>query len=67
MQGSKGGCVEFTCMVYAGDSTLYTATNTGKVAAWDTNNNSCFMHWEADSSEIGMRILYVFEREIEDR
>ena len=40
-------------MVYAGDSTLYTGTNVGKVGAWDTNNNSCFMHWEADSSEIG--------------
>ncbi|XP_053384270.1 WD repeat-containing protein 90-like isoform X2 [Mercenaria mercenaria] len=54
--GVKKECVEFTCIVYAGDSTLYTGTSNGKVAAWDTNNNSCFMHWEADSSEIDVII-----------
>ncbi|XP_052262541.1 WD repeat-containing protein 90-like isoform X2 [Dreissena polymorpha] len=54
--GLRKECVEFTCSVYAGDSTLYTGTDNGKVAAWDTNNNSCFMHWEADSSEIGVII-----------
>ncbi|WAQ96619.1 WDR90-like protein [Mya arenaria] len=47
-------CVEFTCLAYAGDSTLYTGTNTGKVAAWDTNNNTCFIHWEAENVEIGV-------------
>ena len=41
-------------MVYAGDSTLYVATNNGKVSAWDTRHNTCFMHWEADSTEIGL-------------
>ena len=52
-QGSKGSVVEFTAMEYAGDSTLYIATDNGKVSAWDTRHNSCFMHWEADSTEIG--------------
>ena len=52
-QGS--GQVDFTCLEYAGDSTLYIATNSGKVSAWDTRHNSCFMHWEADTQEIGER------------
>ena len=62
--------VEFTAMEYGSDSTLYIATDNGKVSAWDTRHNSCFMHWEADSTEIGMyldciqKILSEYEKEI---
>ncbi|KAJ8318923.1 hypothetical protein KUTeg_004014 [Tegillarca granosa] len=48
------GQVDFTSLEYAGDSTLYTSTSNGKVAAWDTRHNTCFMHWEGDSTEIGV-------------
>lgn len=51
--------MEFTSLDFSGDSTLYIATNNGKVSAWDTRHNTCFMHWEADNSEIGMCPLYV--------
>lgn len=51
--------MEFTSLDFSGDSTLYIATNNGKVSAWDTRHNTCFMHWEADNSEIGMYLLYV--------
>lgn len=44
--------VDFTAMEYAGDSTLYISTSSGKVSAWDTRHNTCFIHWEADNSEI---------------
>ncbi|XP_048238655.1 WD repeat-containing protein 90-like isoform X1 [Haliotis rufescens] len=50
------GQVDFTSLVFAGDSTLYVGSNNGKVSAWDTRHNTCFMHWEADSSEIGLLI-----------
>ena len=50
-QGS--GDVHLTCVVYAGNSTLYTGSSNGKVAAWDTRQNSCFLHWDADTAEIG--------------
>lgn len=46
--------VDITAMEYAGDSTLYISTSNGKVSAWDTRHNTCFIHWEADNSEIGM-------------
>ena len=45
--------VDFTAMEYAGDSTLYISTSNGKISAWDTRHNTCFIHWEADNSEIG--------------
>lgn len=48
--------VEFTSLDFSGDSTLYIATNNGKVSAWDTRHNTCFMHWEADNSEIDIVI-----------
>ncbi|XP_056017616.1 WD repeat-containing protein 90-like isoform X2 [Ostrea edulis] len=44
--------IEFTSIDFSGDSTLYISTNNGKVSAWDTRHNTCFMHWEADNSEI---------------
>ncbi|KAL3876292.1 hypothetical protein ACJMK2_034157, partial [Sinanodonta woodiana] len=50
--GGSRDPVEFTCLEYAGDSTLFIGSNNGNVSAWDTRHNSCFMHWEADSSEI---------------
>ncbi|KAK3091415.1 hypothetical protein FSP39_019740, partial [Pinctada imbricata] len=46
--------VDFTSLEYAGDSTLFISTNNGKMSVWDTRHNSCFMHWEADTSEIGV-------------
>ncbi|XP_071815143.1 WD repeat-containing protein 90-like isoform X2 [Apostichopus japonicus] len=46
------GDVAFTCVQYGGDSVLYVGTNTGVLSAWDTRQNSCFMHWDADSAEI---------------
>ena len=62
LQGSRGGTVEFTAMEYAGDSTLYIATDNGKVSAWDTRHNSCFMHWEADSTEIGTTVFTIYSQ-----
>ena len=50
------GAMEFTCVEYGADSTVYTATSTGAISAWDTRHNSCFMHWEADNSEIDVVI-----------
>ncbi|XP_013393033.1 WD repeat-containing protein 90-like [Lingula anatina] len=47
------GQVDFTAACYGGDSTLYITTNNGKVTAWDTRHNSCFMHFETDGTEIG--------------
>nr|XP_006813552.1 PREDICTED: WD repeat-containing protein 90-like [Saccoglossus kowalevskii] len=46
------GDVEFTCLVYGGDSVMYVGTNTGVLSAWDTRHNTCFMHWDADTAEI---------------
>jgi len=46
-------------MEYAGDSTLYVSTNHGKVSAWDTRHNTCFMHWEADNTEIGGKKYFI--------
>lgn len=51
----------FTCLEYADDSTLYIATNNGKVTAWDTRHNTCFMHWEADAVEIGQLTLTIHQ------
>ncbi|XP_072042911.1 WD repeat-containing protein 90-like [Amphiura filiformis] len=48
------GEISFTYLQYGGDSVLYAGTNTGVLSAWDTRHNSCFMHWDADTSEIGM-------------
>ncbi|GFO23377.1 WD repeat-containing protein 90-like [Plakobranchus ocellatus] len=42
----------FTSLAYSEDSTVFVGTETGKVLAWDTRHNTCFMHWEADTSEI---------------
>eukprot|EP00062_Callorhinchus_milii_P017741 gi/632970473/ref/XP_007901672.1/ PREDICTED: WD repeat-containing protein 90 [Callorhinchus milii] len=48
------GLVELTALCYNTDSVLYTATSTGKVCAWDTQYNRCFMVWDADDGEIGI-------------
>lgn len=48
--------VSFTSLEYAGDSILFVGTSTGKVSAWDTRKNSCFMHWEADTHEIDILV-----------
>ncbi|XP_069761479.1 WD repeat-containing protein 90 isoform X2 [Narcine bancroftii] len=45
---------ELTALCYNGDSVLYTATITGKICAWDTQHNKCFMTWDADEGEIGI-------------
>ena len=50
------GRLHLTCLEYAGDSTLYVGTSSGHVSAWDTRQNTCFMHWQADADsthEIG--------------
>jgi len=50
------GQLHLTCLEYAGDSTLYVGTSSGHVSAWDTRQNTCFMHWQADTDsthEIG--------------
>ena len=54
------GDVSFTCLQYGGDSVLYVGTNTGVLSAWDTRHNSCFMHWDADSAEIGKSEVKLF-------
>ncbi|XP_072416196.1 WD repeat-containing protein 90 isoform X2 [Chiloscyllium punctatum] len=48
------GADELTALCYNSDSVLYTATNTGKICAWDTQQNRCFMTWDADEGEIGI-------------
>ncbi|XP_067859382.1 WD repeat-containing protein 90 isoform X2 [Heptranchias perlo] len=48
------GAGELTALCYNSDSVLYTATNTGKICAWDTQHNRCFMTWDADEGEIGI-------------
>lgn len=52
--------MSFTSLEYAGDSILFVGTSTGKVSAWDTRKNSCFMHWEADTHEIGRDYISLF-------
>ncbi len=32
----------------------------GILSAWDTRQNKCFMHWEADDSEIGRLHIHTF-------
>ena len=44
---------ELTSLEYGDDSTLYVGSNHGQISAWDTRRNTCFMHWDADSTEIG--------------
>jgi len=46
------GRLHLTCLEYAGDSTLYVGTSSGHVSAWDTRQNACFMHWQADTSSV---------------
>ncbi|MBN3306420.1 WDR90 protein, partial [Amia calva] len=48
------GAAELTALCYSSDSILYTATNSGKVCAWDCHGTRCFMTWEADEGEIGV-------------
>ncbi|XP_078415215.1 WD repeat-containing protein 90 [Cetorhinus maximus] len=48
------GADELSALCYNSDSVLYTATNTGKICAWDTQQNRCFMTWDADEGEIGI-------------
>ncbi|KAK7003519.1 WD repeat-containing protein 90 [Biomphalaria glabrata] len=52
LSNSQGKSLVFTSLAYAGDSTVYIGTNLGRVTAWDTRQNTCFMHWEADTAEI---------------
>jgi len=58
---TSGRC-HLTCLEYAGDSTLYVGTSSGHVSAWDTRQNTCFMHWQADTDgthEIGLTLFSV--------
>jgi len=58
------GRLHLTSLEYAGDSTLYVSTSKGQVSAWDTRQNTCFMHWQADSdstNEIGYCVLLYFD------
>lgn len=48
------GDVAFTSLVYGGDNVLYVGSTTGVLSAWDTKHNTCFMHWDADTAEIGV-------------
>ncbi|XP_069036890.1 WD repeat-containing protein 90 [Lepisosteus oculatus] len=48
------GDVELTALCYSPDHILYTATNRGRVCAWDCPTARCFMTWEADEGEIGV-------------
>jgi hypothetical protein len=52
---------ELTSLRYGGDgeSTLYVGSAGGRVSAWDTRRNACFMHWTADSTEIGRQGSYI--------
>ncbi|XP_071943850.1 WD repeat-containing protein 90-like [Antedon mediterranea] len=48
--------VSLTSLHYGGDSVLFVGTSTGVLSAWDTRHNTCFMHWEAETSEIGVLV-----------
>jgi len=63
MSHDAGGRLHLTSLEYAGDSTLYVGTSGGQVSAWDTRQNTCFMHWLADADstrEIGVVTFTVF-------
>ncbi|XP_025111591.1 WD repeat-containing protein 90-like isoform X3 [Pomacea canaliculata] len=51
------GEVAFTNLEYTCDSTLFVSATNGKVSAWDTRHNSCYMHWDADTAEIGILLV----------
>ncbi|ESO96709.1 hypothetical protein LOTGIDRAFT_147184, partial [Lottia gigantea] len=46
--------VSFTALEFGNDSTLYIGTSHGKITAWDTRQNSCFMLWDGDDAEIDL-------------
>ncbi|XP_035694518.1 WD repeat-containing protein 90-like [Branchiostoma floridae] len=48
--------VDFTALCYSADNILYVGGSNGVVSAWDTRQNMCFMHWTADSGEIGVLV-----------
>ncbi|XP_061849594.1 WD repeat-containing protein 90 isoform X2 [Colius striatus] len=50
------GPVELTSVCYGADALLYSGTNSGHVCVWDTQQNRCFMTWEADEGEIGVLV-----------
>ncbi|EDO36826.1 predicted protein, partial [Nematostella vectensis] len=50
--------VHFTCLSYAGDSVMYAGNSEGVLSAWDTRQNSCFLHWQADKTEIVVLISH---------
>ncbi|ESP04065.1 hypothetical protein LOTGIDRAFT_230310 [Lottia gigantea] len=49
-----GKAVSFTALEFGNDSTLYIGTSHGKITAWDTRQNSCFMLWDGDDAEIDL-------------
>lgn len=56
VSNDASGRLHLTSLEYAGDSILYVGTSGGHVSVWDTRQNTCFMHWLADTDsthEIG--------------
>ena len=45
---------DITSVAFAGKDTLLTGTLSGVVCAWNIADQRCFMHWQADNSEICM-------------
>ena len=43
-----------TAVCYAGKDVLFTSTAQGVVCVWSITKKQCFMHWQADATEIGM-------------
>ena len=70
VSNDTSGRLHLTSLEYAGDSTLYVGTSGGHVSAWDTRQNTCFMHWLADTDstrEIGLITFSVISMVVTSR
>lgn len=43
---------DFTAITFGAENWVFAATSHGVVTVWSLKNNSCFLNWKADSSEI---------------
>ena len=47
---------DFTSVCYSDDFLLFAATNHGLISVWNTNSNTCFLNWQADTNEIDVLV-----------
>ena len=48
---------DITAVCHASKDTLLTATSHGVICVWSVIHRHCFLHWQADSREIGTKVL----------